>query len=78
MDLDGDGVISMYELQYFYEDQLNKMIELGMETLCFQDCLCQVCLFPVGIEFLLFFFSYIAREFFRVKTITFTWAKDCE
>ena len=42
MDIDGDGVISMYELQYFYDDQLQKMIELGMETLSFQDCLCQV------------------------------------
>ncbi|XP_066922120.1 serine/threonine-protein phosphatase 2A regulatory subunit B'' subunit beta-like [Clytia hemisphaerica] len=42
MDMDGDGVISMYELQYFYEDQLQKMIELGMETLSFQDCLCQM------------------------------------
>ena len=45
MDLDGDGVISMYELQYFYDDQLQKMIELGMETLSFQDCLCQVGVF---------------------------------
>lgn len=44
MDLDGDGVISMYEMQLFYEDQLRKMEELGMETLSFEDCLCQVSL----------------------------------
>lgn len=42
MDLDGDGIISLYELQYFYEDQVQKMMELGMETLSFEDCLCQV------------------------------------
>lgn len=43
MDLDGDGIISLYEMQYFYEDQVQKMMELGMETLNFEDCLCQVC-----------------------------------
>lgn len=42
MDLDGDGVISMYEMKLFYDDQLSKMEELGMETLSFEDCLCQV------------------------------------
>lgn len=42
MDLDGDGVISMYEMEYFYNDQLRKMEELGMETISFKDCLCQV------------------------------------
>jgi len=42
MDLDGDGIISQYEMEYFYNDQLRKMEELGMETLTFVDCLCQV------------------------------------
>ena len=42
MDLDGDGVISMYEMEYFYEEQVEKMEMLGIETLPFQDCLCQV------------------------------------
>lgn len=42
MDLDGDGVISMYEMQHFYDDQIRKMEELGMETLNFNDCLCQI------------------------------------
>ena len=42
MDLDGDGVISMYELEYFYEEQLQRMEQLGIETLPFDDCLCQV------------------------------------
>ena len=44
MDLDGDGVISMYELEYFYEEQLQRMEQLGIETLPFDDCLCQVML----------------------------------
>lgn len=43
MDLDGDGVISMYEMEFFYEEQVEKMEMLGIETLPFQDCLCQVC-----------------------------------
>jgi len=42
MDLDGDGVISMYELEYFYEEQLQRMEQLGIETLPFDDCLCQM------------------------------------
>ena len=42
MDLDGDGYISMYEMQYFYEEQVQKMEAFGIETLPFNDCLCQV------------------------------------
>ena len=43
MDLDGDGIVSMYEMEFFYEEQVEKMEMLGIETLPFQDCLCQVC-----------------------------------
>lgn len=42
MDLDGDGYISMYEMQYFYEEQVAKMEQMGFETLPFEDCLCQM------------------------------------
>ena len=42
MDVDGDGVLSMYELEYFYTEQVSKMDALGIETMMFQDCLCQV------------------------------------
>jgi len=42
MDLDGDGVLSMYELEFFYEEQLQRMEQLGIETLPFDDCLCQM------------------------------------
>lgn len=42
MDLDGDGILSMYELEYFYEEQQQRMESIGIETLPFEDCLCQV------------------------------------
>ncbi|XP_013414991.1 serine/threonine-protein phosphatase 2A regulatory subunit B'' subunit beta isoform X1 [Lingula anatina] len=42
MDLDGDGVLSMYELEYFYEEQVQKMEAIGIEPLPFEDCLCQM------------------------------------
>ena len=42
MDLDGDGYISMYEMEYFYEEQMQKMEAYGIERLPFEDCLCQV------------------------------------
>lgn len=36
MDLDGDGFLSMYELEYFYEEQMHRMEAIGIETLPFQ------------------------------------------
>lgn len=42
MDLDGDGIISMFEMEYFYEEQMQKMEALGIEKLPFEDCLCQM------------------------------------
>lgn len=42
MDMDGDGILSMYELEYFYTEQVSKMEALGIETMVFEDCLCQV------------------------------------
>ncbi|KAJ8310711.1 hypothetical protein KUTeg_012576 [Tegillarca granosa] len=42
MDFDGDGVISMYEMEYFYDEQMRKMESIGIEKLPFEDCLCQM------------------------------------
>ncbi|XP_029434215.1 serine/threonine-protein phosphatase 2A regulatory subunit B'' subunit beta [Rhinatrema bivittatum] len=42
MDLDGDGVLSMYELEYFYEEQCQKMENMAIDPLPFEDCLCQM------------------------------------
>lgn len=44
MDIDGDGFLSMYELEYFYSEQIKRMEAIGIEALPFNDCLCQVCL----------------------------------
>lgn len=42
MDVDGDGVLSMYELECFYMEQVEKMDILGIDVVPFCDCLCQV------------------------------------
>ncbi|XP_067371618.1 serine/threonine-protein phosphatase 2A regulatory subunit B'' subunit beta isoform X3 [Channa argus] len=42
MDVDGDGVLSMYELEYFYEEQCQKLEAMAIEPLSFEDCLCQM------------------------------------
>lgn len=42
MDLDGDGILSMYELEYFYEEQCQKLETMAIEPLPFEDCLCQM------------------------------------
>ncbi|XP_064194794.1 serine/threonine-protein phosphatase 2A regulatory subunit B'' subunit alpha isoform X1 [Anguilla rostrata] len=42
MDLDGDGVLSMFELEYFYEEQCERMEGMGIEPLPFHDLLCQM------------------------------------
>lgn len=42
MDMDGDGYLSMYELEYFYSEQVKRMEANGIEALPFTDCLCQV------------------------------------
>ena len=42
MDLDGDGFISMYEMEHFYDEQMQKMEDMGIDPLPFYDLLCQV------------------------------------
>ena len=42
MDLDGDGVLSMYEMEHFYKQQVKRMERRGIETLSVEDCLCQI------------------------------------
>ncbi|CAH6777488.1 Ppp2r3b [Phodopus roborovskii] len=42
MDLDGDGVLSMFELEFFYEEQARRMEARGVEPLPFRDLACQV------------------------------------
>ncbi|KAK0403661.1 hypothetical protein QR680_017054 [Steinernema hermaphroditum] len=42
LDLDGDGVISLYEMQYFYDDLESKMLHAGYETMSFDDVVCNL------------------------------------
>ncbi|TSL16057.1 Serine/threonine-protein phosphatase 2A regulatory subunit B'' subunit beta [Bagarius yarrelli] len=42
MDVDGDGILSMYELQYFYQEQCQRLEAMAIEPLPFEDCLCQM------------------------------------
>ncbi|KAM5290585.1 serine/threonine-protein phosphatase 2A regulatory subunit B'' subunit beta isoform 2-T2 [Glossophaga mutica] len=42
MDLDGDGALSMFELQHFYDEQSRRLEGMGIEALPFEDCLCQM------------------------------------
>ncbi|CAM9720592.1 unnamed protein product [Lampetra fluviatilis] len=42
LDLDGDGVLSLYELEHFYSEQAQRMEVLGIEPLPFCDCVCQM------------------------------------
>jgi len=42
MDLDGDGFISMYELEYFYYEQMKRLELMNIEALPFLDTACQI------------------------------------
>ena len=40
--MDGDGVLSLYELQLFYEEVLQRLRELNIECLSVENTVCQV------------------------------------
>lgn len=42
MDLDGNGVLTPNELQFFYEEQLHRMECMAQEPVLFEDILCQM------------------------------------
>ncbi|KAH8550214.1 hypothetical protein BGW37DRAFT_558280 [Umbelopsis sp. PMI_123] len=45
MDLDSDGIISSYELSYFWEEQEKRQMIYGVsdsEMICFEDVICQL------------------------------------
>ncbi|OWM71667.1 hypothetical protein CDL15_Pgr005855 [Punica granatum] len=42
IDLDGNGVLTRNELQYFYEEQLHRMECMAQEPVLFEDILCQI------------------------------------
>ncbi|KAJ1971013.1 Serine/threonine-protein phosphatase 2A regulatory subunit B'' subunit alpha [Dimargaris xerosporica] len=42
LDLDNDGVISVYELEYFYQEQVDRMEINSGEVVELGDCICQI------------------------------------
>lgn len=42
IDLDGNGVLTRNEMQFFYEEQLHRMECMGQEPVLFEDILCQI------------------------------------
>ena len=42
LDLDGDGVIAAYELEYYFEEQARRIQQLSQEDVLFTDVLCQL------------------------------------
>jgi len=42
IDIDGDGVISAFELEYFYSEQIQRLARLDQELVSFKDFYCQI------------------------------------
>lgn len=42
MDRDGDGLLSLQELEYFYQEQMRKLEARGTEPIQFVDIACQL------------------------------------
>ncbi|GAB4836096.1 hypothetical protein Ancab_001013 [Ancistrocladus abbreviatus] len=42
IDLDGNGVVTRNEMQFFYEEQLHRMECMAQEPVLFEDILCQI------------------------------------
>ncbi|KAF9212782.1 Serine/threonine-protein phosphatase 2A regulatory subunit B'' subunit alpha [Podila verticillata] len=42
MDLDGDGILTVFELEQLFQEQAQRMSILGMESFGFRDAICQM------------------------------------
>lgn len=42
VDMDGDGLVTMYDMEYFYKEQLHRMECFGHEPVQIRDILCQL------------------------------------
>ena len=42
LDIDGDGLLSLYELELFYDEVLQRLRELSIECLSVENTVCQV------------------------------------
>lgn len=59
--MDGNGVLTRNELQFFYEEQLHRMECMAQEPVLFEDILCQI-IDMIGPEVSYFFF-YVFLDF---------------
>ncbi|KAL0209741.1 hypothetical protein P9112_009825 [Eukaryota sp. TZLM1-RC] len=41
-DLDGDGILSLFEMEFFYEEQIQRIINTGQESVTYEDLICQI------------------------------------
>lgn len=42
LDTDGDGMLTCYEIEQFYDEQLQRMKMSRYETIPLEDCICQM------------------------------------
>lgn len=60
LDLDGDGLLSLYEMEYFYNGVKSKMDQHNIDAMHFEDVVCNVCSPAITLSSFLFsFISYI-------------------
>jgi hypothetical protein len=71
VDLDGNGVLTRNELQFFYEEQLHRMECMAQEPVLFEDILCQI-IDMIHPEVCLFIFDWLFNHMAYPKLILFT------
>lgn len=42
LDVDGDGILSLFELIFFYEEVLQRLQELNIDCLSIENTVCQI------------------------------------
>jgi len=42
LDTDGDGILSTYEIEYFFQEQANRIRSISHENITFADFICQL------------------------------------
>ena len=50
----------MYEMEYFYEEQIRKLEQLDIEPLPFEDCICQV---RCDVALLMLLWEWLVNDF---------------
>lgn len=61
IDLDENGVLTLNEMQFFYEEQLHRMECISQEPVFFEDILCQI-VDMIAPQVFFFFFCLIVQD----------------